>query len=247
MTAPVLHVVSAGAARALVTALAPAFETAHGVRVAGTFGAVGAMRERLAGGVPCDVLVLSAPLIDALAREHRVRPDSVAPLGAVHTAIAVAAVAPRPDVHDAAALARALARASAIFFPDPARATAGIHFLRVLERLDLHAALAARLRPFPNGAEAMAALAATGASDAIGCTQATEIRYTPGVTLVAPLPADLELATVYTAAVWAGSAQPGLARDFVDGLTGPASAALRDAGGFEPTQRGHARLAPGSG
>jgi molybdate transport system substrate-binding protein len=246
MTVPVLHVVSAGAARGLVTALAPAFEAAHGLRIAGTFGAVGAMRERLAAGAPCDVLVLSAAMIDALASEDVVHPDSVAAVGAVHTAIAVPTTALRPDVHDAAALTRALARASAIFFPDPGRATAGMHFLRVLERLHLEAALAARLRPYPNGAEAMAALAAAG-PDAIGCTQATEIRYTPGVSLVGPLPDELGLATLYKAAVPAASAQPALARDFIDALTGPDSAALRAAGGFEPAQGSSAQLTPAGG
>lgn len=245
MALPALHVVSAGAARALVTALAPAFEAAHGVRVTATFGAVGAMRERLAAGAPCDVLVLSAGVMEAMAGEDRVQRDSVAAVGVVHTAIAVPAGAPLPDVQDAAALARALERASAVHFPDPARATAGIHFLRVLDRLGVHAALSTRLRPFANGGEAMAALA-QAAPTAIGCTQATEIRYTPGVTLVAPLPGDLGLATLYAAAVPANCAQPMLARRFIDAMTGPKSAALRASGGFEPVDPGAARVAPTS-
>ena len=46
----------------------------------------------------------------------------------------------------------------------------------------------------------------------IGCTQVTEILSTPGVTLVGPLPKQFELATVYTAGVCTGAAQPELAQ-----------------------------------
>jgi molybdate transport system substrate-binding protein len=67
----------------------------------------------------------------------------------------------------------------------------------------------------------------------IGCTQVTEILYTPGVNLVAALPKEFELATVYTAAVCTKSAHPDLARDLVAVLSGEGSAELRRRGGFE--------------
>ena len=54
---------------------------------------------------------------------------------------------------------------------------------------------------FANGATAMRELAGAGDAGAIGCTQATEIRYTPGLALVGALPAPFALATVYSAAV----------------------------------------------
>jgi molybdate transport system substrate-binding protein len=217
-----------------VAQLAPAFEAAHGARIEGAFGAVGAMRERMVAGAPCDVVVLTAALIDALARQNEVRADTIMPLGTVRTGIAVPAGDAHPDVHDDAPLAAALRAASVIHFPDPVRATAGIHFMRVLERLGLAGALAPRLRPFANGAEAMAALAPLRGQQAIGCTQVTEILATPGVALVAPLPPTLELATVYVAAVSAAAARPSLAVAFVQRLAGPEAAATRAAGGFEP-------------
>ena len=58
-----------------------------------------------------------------------------------------------------------------------------------------------RLRPYPNGATAMRALAGARRTSPIGCTQVTEILNTPGVALVGPLPKQFELATVYTAGV----------------------------------------------
>ena len=71
------------------------------------------------------------------------------------------------------------------------------------------------------------------ASGALGCTQITEIKYTPGVTLVGALPEDLGLATTYSAAVAALALQPALAQRFVALLTGSDTRALRVAAGFE--------------
>jgi len=67
---------------------------------------------------------------------------------------------------------------------------------------------------------------------AIGCTQISEILYTPGVALVGTLPAPFELATIYAAAVSTSAAPIAAARAFVERLTGASSQVLRRDGGF---------------
>ena len=121
----------------------------------------------------------------------------------------------------------------AIFFPDPVRATAGIHFAAVLRQLGIHDALQDRFRTYPNGATAMRELAAQTTPGQVGCTQVTEILYTAGVELVGLLPPQFELATTYTAAVGAGAMQPAWAAHWVAMLGGEASRALRAASGFD--------------
>ncbi len=64
----------------------------------------------------------------------------------------------------------------------------------------------------------MRALAASTARRPIGCTQETEIRATPGVTLVAALPPGCELVTIYTAAVATPSQSPAVAAALVAAL-----------------------------
>jgi cob(I)alamin adenosyltransferase len=61
-----LHILSGGAAQGLVARLQFAFEAKHGCALAGTFGAVGAMKEALLGGAPCDVMVVTEAMVDAL-------------------------------------------------------------------------------------------------------------------------------------------------------------------------------------
>jgi len=184
----------AGAAKGLVAAVEPAFAAETGLAIDGTYGAVGALVERLEGGARCDAIVLTAALIERLEKEGRVACGSATALGEVHTGIAVRAGAPPPDIHDAAALRAALLGATRLLFPDPRRATAGIHFAGVLKRLGIHDAVAARCATFPNGAAAMGALAQSGGPGELGCTQVSEILYTPGVVLVVELPITSPLA-----------------------------------------------------
>lgn len=229
-----LHVISAGAAKGLVQALQPEFERQHGVALQARFGAVGAMKDALEQGAPCDVLVLTGSMLDNLARQGVVQGESIRPLGRVHTGIAVPTGSAHPAIADARTLHAALSRASLVFFPDPQRATAGIHFAKVIDALALGEALATRLRPYPNGAEAMHAMAQCGHADAIGCTQASEILYTRGVELVGALPREFELSTVYAVAVCTKAGND-LARTFAQALAGDASRELRRRGGFEPS------------
>ena len=109
--------------------------------------------------------------------------------------------------------------------------------MKVLKALGLDIELADRLRPYPNGATAMKAMAdaeaKAGGSGLIGCTQITEIVYTPGVDLVAPLPPEFELATTYTAAVCAKSTQPESAAALIELMASADTAALRLTCGFE--------------
>jgi len=198
-----LRILSGGAAQGLVEQLRPAFEAETGCTLDGTFGAVGAMRARLLDGTPADLVILTRALIEGLARDGHVAGATAADLGTVETAIAVRHGDAIPPVGDAAALRTALLEADAIHFPDPEQATAGIHFAKVLRDLSICDDVSSSLKTAPNGATAMRALAASTSRRPIGCTQATEILSTPGIVLVAALPPDCALATVYTAAIGA--------------------------------------------
>lgn len=228
-----LHLLSGGAASGVVRGLQPSFTAETGAQLQGTFGAVGVMKEKLLAGAPCDVLILTQALIESLAHDGHVVPGTAAPLGRVKTGVAVKTGTPAPDVTTADGLRAALLGARGIYFPDPERATAGIHFINVVRKLGILDQVQGALRPFPNGATAMAEMAKADEPSLIGCTQVTEILYTAGVTLVAALPKEFELATVYTAALCSKSSHPEEARKLIARLTDASSEALRRSGGFE--------------
>ena len=227
-----LFLLSGGAAAGLVNPLKAEFEAKHGCKLHGTFSAVGAMKEALLQGTPCDVVILSKALVQGLIDSGHVKAGSLRALGVVKTGIAVKQGTTHPAIATRADLQAAFRAAEGIYFPDPKLATAGIHFFKVLQTLGLDGELADRFRTYPNGATAMKEMAlATG--PVIGCTQVTEIKYTEGVDLVGVLPQEFELATVYALGISAQAQQPQLAQAMSDALTDTSTEALKLAGGFE--------------
>ena len=191
------------------------------------------MKDKLLAGAPCDVLILTDALITELTSGGHLRAGSARPLGVVKTGVAVKSGQARPAVGTPDELKAALLAATGIYIADPVKSTAGIHFMKVLKALGLEQALANTLRPFPNGAAAMTALAASNEPGLIGCTQNTEILFIDGVELIANLPPEFELATVYTAAIGTKAHSPEAAAQFIALLAGTEASALRAACGFE--------------
>jgi len=206
-----LRILAGGAAQPLVDRL----RADLGFEIDGTFSAVGAMRDKLVAGEPADLVILSRVLVEQLAQSGHVVVASMADVARVATAVAVRSADPLPAIADKAGLAAALEAADEIHFPDPAQATAGIHFAKVMRDLGVWHRVEPRLRRAPNGNTAMRALAASTARRPIGCTQETEIRATPGIVLAGPLPPGCDLTTVYTAAVTRTARAPAEAAAFI--------------------------------
>jgi molybdate transport system substrate-binding protein len=231
-----LNILSGGAAQGLIASLAAPFKRLTGFNIAGEFGAVGVMADKLRSGTVADLIVLTAAIVARLAEENRVVPASIADIGLVETAVAVRAGDTVVKVDDAAALRDALLAADAIFVPDTKASTAGIHVANVLQQLGIADEVAARLRIFPNGATAMRQLAESDTVRPIGCTQSTEIISTKGVMLSGSLPRGYDLATTYTAAVTTQAAHVKQAQALIDLLVGADQHQLRARAGFLDTR-----------
>lgn len=233
----ILNLLGAGASKGLVTALQARFAAETGNEIAGIFAAAGAIRDKILAGDPCDVVILTHALLEALSARGLLD-GTIVPIGVVRTGVAVPAGHPVPNVETSDNLRAALLASRGVYVPDPHISTAGIHFMSVLRQLGIEEAVLPHLRPFPNGATAMGHLVNAPEANAIGCTQITEIKYTPGLTLAGPLPEAHGLATTYSTAVRAGTTMPAAARALVTLLTGPDTSDLRLDGGFEPPTSG---------
>jgi molybdate transport system substrate-binding protein len=226
-----IRVLSAGAAQAVVEAIAADYRRDTGHSVSGEFGAVGAIRQKILDGARADVIVLTAAMIDELVASGHVAGGTRADLGRVGTGVAVRAGAPVADVSTAQKLRDRLLAAARVVCPDPAIATAGKVVLQVLDRLEAAGAVRPRLQYFPNGYAAMKWLAESGAPGDLGITQITEILANPGVKLAGPLPGDLQVRTVYAAGLAAGSSEGADAHRFLQRLA--SSRAVLARAGYE--------------
>ena len=227
-----VNILSGGAAQGLVRGLADAFKAQTGAGIDGEFGAVGHDADKLRGGTPADLVILTQALLAKLAEEKLVVASTIADAGRVETALAVRNRDPKVTAKTEADLREVLRSADAIYVPDIKASTAGRHVARVLDQLGIAYEVASRLKIFPNGATAMRELAMSTAARPIGCTQATEIIATDGIVLSGALPPGCELVTMYTAGVTARAAHPKEAAALVALLTGADSKELRQRVGF---------------
>ena len=133
-----LNLLCAGAAQGLVKAMQTTFTDQTGALLHARFGAVGAMKEALLSGEPCDVLIVTDSMVRTLQASGELATDGAAPLGRVRTGIAVRADDVPPPIATPDELRDALLASSALYFPDPHRATAGIHFASVLDLSLIH-------------------------------------------------------------------------------------------------------------
>jgi molybdate transport system substrate-binding protein len=233
VTRSVLRILSAGAAQSVAEQIAARLKSESGREVAASFGAVGAIKARVVAGEPADAIILTAALIDELIASGHVAPGTRRDLGTVGTGVAVRAGTRPPDVSGTEGLRGVLIASQRIVFPDPAIATAGKVVMRALDVLGIEAAVRPRARTFPNGYAAMSWLAQSGGASDLGITQTTEILANDGVTYAGPLPAELQMKTIYSAGVAADTRNSDAAREFIDRLTAPSARAMLQAAGYE--------------
>jgi molybdate transport system substrate-binding protein len=226
-----LRVYSGGAPQETLKLLAPEFEKTTGHRVAFTFAVVGAIQQRLEAGEKADVVLLPAPLIDALERAGKIRPDSRNRLARVGIAVVVRAGAPKPDVSTPEAVRAALMQARSITHADPQATPGGRHIAGLLKQWDITDTSQRRITPksaISGGAE----LIASGEVD-IGLYLLSEVLTVKGVAVAGMLPPALQNYIVYAGAVLADSPAPEPAAEFIRFIADPSREQQWKTTGFE--------------
>jgi molybdate transport system substrate-binding protein len=218
-TAAEIHVLSAGAVRSIVTELAQAFEKETGHKVSLQFGTVGVTRKRLATD-PADVVIMSDVAIDESIKQDTLVAGSRTDIARTGMGVGVRDGAPKPDITTADGFKQALLAATSITYVDPAQgATSGIHFAEILKTFGIAEAVKPKTTLVPGGYPAE--LVAKGEVEMV-VHQISEIVPVKGVTLVGPLPKDIQKVTVYSTGIAKKATSPDVARAFVAFLTGPA-------------------------
>ena len=143
----------------------------------------------------------------------------------------VKAGAPKPDVSSVEAFKQALLAAKSVAYIDPASGgSSGIYVARLLERLGIADAIKPKAKLKQGGY--VADLVVSGEAE-IGIHQISEILPVSGVTLVGPLPSDIQNYTVYAAGLGARAAQPDAGAALIKFLAGPSLAPALKAKGMD--------------
>ena len=214
-----VRVFSAGAVKSIVTDLVPAYEKESGNKVVMEFGPMGFVRQKLASA-PTDVVIMSDTVLDDSIAKGGVVAGSRTDIWRTGMGVGVREGAPKPDISSLDAFKRALLETKSIVYVDPASgATSGTHFAAVLQKLGIADMVKPKTKLVPGGYPAE--LVAKGEVELV-VHQISEIVPVKGVTLVGPLPKEVQKITIYSAGLAAKSTNAELARGFVAFLNRPA-------------------------
>jgi molybdate transport system substrate-binding protein len=229
-----LRMLGTGASRAIVEGMARQFETATGHRVALTTDTAGGAARRIQAGEAYDVIMIVPAAIDDLIARGHVVAGTRRDIASVGIGVGVREGEPRPDIATVDAFISALRAAPRIAYVDPAAGgTSGIYFRSWMERVGLAAEMAPRTRLQAGGY--VAELVAKREADLV-VHQISEILPVKGVTMIGPLPAEIQLITTYAAGLATGARDPALARAFLDHMASPAAGdIIRAAGMSQPS------------
>jgi molybdate transport system substrate-binding protein len=227
-----IKVLTAGAFKSVVMAVVPDFETQSGHKITVANDTAGALVKRIAEGETFDVVILTPQAIDQLVQGGKVAGGSPVRLARVAIGVAVRKGAPAPDIATVAAFETALRQARSVAYIDPAAGgSSGIYLTQLFAKMGLADIIKARAVLVPGGL--VAERVASGEAE-LGIHQISEILAVPGVTLVGPLPAEIQNYTVYAGGVAAGSHESEAARGFLAALGGPRGLAALKEKGMEP-------------
>ena len=199
-----LKVLTAGAFKPVVAALAPVFEgqTGHTVRIEND--TAGALARRIGNGEAFDVVVLTPAAMEPLEQAGRVARGSSVRLARVAIGVAVKQGAPLPAIGSESDFRQALLAARAVAYIDPAAGgSSGIYLTQLFQRMGIAAQIAPKAVLVPGGLVAQRLV--SGEAD-LALHQISEILAVPGVTLVGPIPAVVQNYTVYAGGLAATSA-----------------------------------------
>jgi len=224
-----LKVLSSNSIRAVMGELVPQFERANGTSVSASYDPAMVMLARIANGETGDLVITGSGAIDALEKLGKILAGSRRVLARCRVGFAVRAGAPKPDIRTVDTLKRALIAAKSIAYTQ--EGASGMHFSGLIERMGIAAEVKAKAVRQPGGL--IGELVAAGKAE-VAIQQVPELRAVPGIELVGPLPEEIQLVTVTSAGIFAGTQQAQAAQSFIDFLSTPAALRVMQSSGLEP-------------
>ena len=144
-------------------------------------------------------------------------------------AIAVRAGTVLPEVASAESLKQAVSRAASISY---STGPSGVYLEALFGRWGIYEQIKPRIVQAPPGVP-VGSLVARGEVE-LGFQQLSELINLPGITIVGPMPAEIQSITTFVGAVSTTSAHPGPAQDLLAFLSAPQAASVILRQGMEP-------------
>ena len=202
------------------------FERATGHRIAVTYGLAAVLKNKFLEGAPADVLILTSPIVEDLAKQGKVVAGSKVDIARSSVGVGVKAGAPKPDISTPDALKNTVLAARSIGYSK--EGASGVAFARVLERLGIAEQVMAKYKDTGTKAGEMV----VAGEIELGAAQIPELMAVPGVEVIGPLPAELQTVTIFSVGLATETKEADAAKAFIQFLAGPAAAPVYKAKGL---------------
>jgi molybdate transport system substrate-binding protein len=201
-----------------VKARAADFGAATGIHVTVVSDTAGGVQKRMEQGEKFDLVIGTQAVMDTLTKEGKVA-AAHCDLAQMVAGISARVGTPKPAIADGAAFKATLLAAKDISYVDPAMGgITGVFFLQQADKLGIGHEVRAKAVMKPNGTGVAEAVASGHAQ--YGVTLISEMLPNKGV-MVWPLPDDLQMTTIYAAALSTNAENAMDARALLDDLRGP--------------------------
>jgi len=227
-----LHVIGAGAVQEIEMEMAREFGAANNHQIDTIAGPMGMVRQRVEAGEPADIIIASVAVMDSFLESGKVDRASVVPVGHIGIGVAVRDGAPAPSIATVEEFRDAILAARSITHMDPAAgASSGIAIARVFADLGIADRVAGKTVLQSSGYSADRVV--SGEAD-LALQNISELMAVDGVTVVGPLPHEIQTETTYVVGVASGSAHKDAAASFIAYLTRPELDETWRGAGIEP-------------
>ena len=227
-----LSIISSTGVSSIMHELIPAYERATGQRVSISYDTSNIIMDRLKRGESADLVILTAPLIDNLTQQGRLQAGSRTDMAKSGIGVAVKAGAPRPDISSVEAFKQTLLDTPSVAFTGTG--ASGQYFAGLVEKMGIGAEVKQKAK-IPAGG-LVAELVVKGEA-ALAIQMISELKAVPGADYVGPLPAPMQLYTVFSAGLMAKAKDPAAAKLMLDFMKKPQAQAIYRAKGMETVGR----------
>ncbi len=182
-------------------------------------------------GEAFDVVILASDAIDKLIAAGHIDPSSKVDLVNSGVAVAVRAGTASPDISSEAAVKAAVLAAKTISY---STGPSGVALTKLFERWGIAEQIASRIVQAPPGVP-VGSLVAKGEVE-LGFQQLSELIHLEGISIVGPLPPEIQITTTFSAGVCTASKQAAAVREMLAYMASPAAAAAKLLQGMEIVQ-----------
>jgi molybdate transport system substrate-binding protein len=224
--------ISSMATRQLLAELVADYEKQANIEIAiESVGGVDAAKRVMNSGQTgeaFDVVILASDAIDKLIAAGHIDPTSKVNLVNSGVAVAVKAGAAAPDISSEAAVKAAVLSAKTISY---STGPSGVALAKLFERWGIENEIASRIVQAPPGVP-VGSLVAKGEVE-LGFQQLSELIHLDGISIVGPLPPEIQITTTFSAGVCTASTQADAVKAMLAYMISPAASAAKLRQGME--------------